>query len=140
MLGIDLESFEAELSQLRENALGLMLLGDLNLRSKRWLVHSASNAMEGELMRNRCLKMGPRQIARGPTRGDHLLDLCITDIEFASASVSEKIADHAIVTSRLNLALPQTVAYSRKVWSSAKANWENLGEALRGADWSLPIG
>ena len=121
-----IESFEAELGQLRGNALGMMLLGDINLHSKRWLSHSASSDMEGELMRHLCLKMGLRQIVRGPTRGNHLLDLCITDIESATASVSEKTADHAIVTSRLNLGIPQTVGHRWKVWSYLKADWDIL--------------
>ena len=66
-------------------------------------------------MRDLCLKAGRRQIVRGPTRGEHLLDLVVTGIESASACVISKMADHFIVTVKLNLTLPQSVSHSRKV-------------------------
>jgi len=74
---------------------------------------------------------------RGPTRGDYLLDLGITDIESASGSISTKIADHSIVTVRLNLALPQMAPHKRKVWSYLKADWDGLKRDLEHANWSF---
>ena len=89
-------SFGKELELLRNQALGTLLIGDLNLHSQRWLHHSSPNSseVEGEAMRKLCSELGLRQIVRGPTRGDYLLDLVITDIESASAAVSSKVADH----------------------------------------------
>ena len=108
-------SFGMELDRLRDKALGTLLIGDLNLHSKRWLFHSASNSKEGELMRDLTLKAGLRQIVRGPTRGAHLLDLAVTDIESASATVAAQIADHSIVITKLNLTLPRTASHTQKV-------------------------
>ena len=54
--------------------------------------------------------------------------------------MSGKIADHAIVTSRLNLGIPQTVGHSRKVWSYLKADWDSLENELDKADWSFMTG
>ena len=119
-------SFGTELNELRSHVLGTIILGDLNLHSQRWLWHSAGSSVEGETMRDLCSKRGLRQIVRGPTRGDYILDVSITDIESANASVSAKIADHSIVTARLNLTLPQTAPHSRKVWSYAKAEWGRI--------------
>ena len=69
---------------------------------------------------------GLRQLVQKPTRFDNLLDLSVTDIESAHATVSAKIGDHAVVTTSLNLALPKISSHSRKVWSYAKADWIGL--------------
>ena len=128
-------SFEAELDELRETSLGTLLLGDLNLHSKRWLIHSASNSREAESMKEVCLRKGLRQMVRQPTRGEHLLDLAITDIDLASVSVSAQISDHSLISVRLNLSLPRSVSYSRKVWSFWKADWNGLKNELDLVDW-----
>ena len=133
-------SFDAELDQLRGNVLGTLLVGDLNLHLKRWLVHSANNTKEGELMRDICLKTGLRQMVREPTRGDHLLDLVVTDIESTSVFITSQIADHCVITARLNLSIPRTASHSRTVWSFNKANWEGMNEELRAVDFSSCIG
>ena len=121
-----IESFGAELGQLRDQALGVLLVGDVNVHSKRWQYHSSYNSKDVEQMRDLCLKAGPRQIVRGPPRGEHLLDLVVTDIESASASVLSKITNHSIVTVKLNLTLPRSASHSRKVWSYAKADRDGL--------------
>ena len=121
-----------------ENAcIGTLLMGDLSLHYRRWLIHSDGNVREGEMMRDICLKNGLRQLVREPTRGEYLSDLAITDIESASVYVASKIADHAIVIARLNLTLPQTAAHKRKVWSYMKADWGGLKEELQETDWSF---
>jgi hypothetical protein len=130
-------SFEEELIRLRRHALGVLVKGDLNLHCQRWLFHSDGNTKEGDLMRDACSRNGLRQIVRKPTRFDNLLDLSITDIEAAHASVSAKIADHAVVTTSLNLALPKTSSHSRKVWSYAKADWIGFKGDVRGVDWTF---
>ena len=115
-------AFEDEYKRLRGHALGTILVGDLNLHCLRWLKHSSHNSKEGESMRNVCLKSGLRQIVRGPTREQHLLDLVITDIESVSVVVASKIADHAVLLASLNLSIPQTVAQWRQVWLYTKAD------------------
>ena len=53
------------------------------------------------------------------------------------ANISAKIADHAVVTTKLNLALPRSIAHQRKVWSYAKADWPSFKVDLEAIDWSL---
>ena len=131
-------SFVEELTQLRTHALGTLVIGDLNLHCRRWLIHSSEgNTREGEMMRDICLKNGLRQLVRGPTRNENLLDLALTDIESAGATVSSKIADHSIVSIRLNLILPQTASHERKVWTYRKADWDGLKDELQLTDWSF---
>ena len=88
-------------------------------------------------MRDICLKNGLRQMVREPTRDGYLLDLGIADIESASASVSSKLADHSIVTTRLNLSIPRSASHKRKVWSYTKAAWDGLREELQEIDWAF---
>ena len=128
-------SFGAELGQLRSSAIGTILIGDLNLHSKRWLIHSASNSKEGEQMRDLCNTEGLRQMVRKPTRGDYLLDLTITDVQLASVEVSTRIADHAVLMAWLNLGIPECCSHRRKVWVFAKADWDGLKEDFRSFDW-----
>ena len=132
-----INSFVEEFTQLRAHALGTLLMGDLNLHCRRWLTYSDGNTREGEMMRDICLKNGLRQLVREPTRCENLLDLVLTDIESASVSVTSKIADHSVVTTRLNLTLPQTASHERKVWSYAKADWDGLKKELQSIDWSF---
>ena len=130
-------SFVAELSELRNSAIGTMLIGDLNLHSKRWLVRSASNSKEGERMKDVCKDEGLRQLVRKPTRGDYLLDLVITDIELAIVAVLSKLADHAVLMVRLNLGMQECSSHQRKVWVFSKADWVRLKEDFSSCDWSF---
>ena len=68
---------------------------------------------------------------RKSTRGCYLLDLSVTDIDAAKTLVSEKSADHAIVTTTLNLALPQTTTRSWQVWCYLRADWEGFKRELK---------
>ena len=98
-----------ELDQLRDQALGVVLVGDINVHSERWLVHSTGNSIAGERLREICMKENLRQLVRKPARGDNLLDLVITDIESVSVVVAPKTADHAALFTRLNLSIPRTI-------------------------------
>ena len=51
-------------------------------------------------------------------------------------AVSTKIADHSIITVKLNLSIPRTASHSRTVWSFAKADWEGLKGELLLSNWS----
>jgi len=63
-----IKTFADELQRLREQALGVIILGDLNLHSQRWLTFSAGNTNEAGLMREICMKEGLRQLLREPTQ------------------------------------------------------------------------
>ena len=88
-------------------------------------------------MRGLCLDYDLRQLVHAPTRGEYLLDLCISNIESVSVEVLSKIADHAVITARLNLAITETSSMSRTVWSFRKADWDSLKEDLMNEDWSF---
>ena len=58
-------------------------------------------------------------------------------LQSASASFSSKLADHSIVTTRLNLSIPRSASHKRNVWSYTKADWDGLREELQETDWTF---
>ena len=92
-----IETCEREHDTLAGGALGTILLGDLNLHHKKWLIHSVETSSCGKRMRPAAAHIGLRQLVKEPTRGKNLLDLALSDIPGAKASVHPKIADHSIV-------------------------------------------
>ena len=63
-------------------------------------------------MREAAAGMGLRQVVRAPTRGPHLLDLALVDMEGTKAAVLPNIADHSIVEHRRGDADPPGAQYS----------------------------
>ena len=75
-----IESFETEYMQHKDGVLGTLMLGDLNVHSIRWLVHSARESPERRLMAETCRRLGLRQLVKQLTRGKYLLDVVLADI------------------------------------------------------------
>ena len=76
------------------------------------------------------------QIVRAPTRNDYLLDLAITDMTGAKASVLPRIADHNAVKIELPLAVVTETSVTRTVWHLKGANWKVLKHELLAIDWT----
>ena len=89
-----IESFEAEYIRHKDGVLGVFVLGDLNVHSIRWLMHSARESVEGRLLQDISSKHCFRQVVREPTRGEHLLDLVLTDVPGCKAKPCAAVADH----------------------------------------------
>lgn len=130
-------SFEEEVVRLRGEALGTLICGDMNVHQRKWLRHSSSNSKEGELLQQKCQELGLEQIVHEPTRGNYLLDLALTDIPEAKATVLPAIADHRVVQIQLDLTVPKTQAIRRQVWKYAEADWQRLREELEELDWNF---
>jgi hypothetical protein len=65
-------------------------------------------------LRRFCEERGLEQIVKKPTRGPHLLDLVLTDLFDACATVAPGVADHAIVSIYLNSFTTAMVFYWEK--------------------------
>ena len=88
-------------------------------------------------MFNVCLRQGMRQVVREPTRGSHLLDLVISDLDTVlAARVLPHIADHRAVLVDVEFSLPTAPAHSRELWDFAQADWQALCRELAGCDWA----
>ena len=130
-----IDSFETEWRQHASDALGSIIVGDLNVHHREWLRHSSRNSKEGTTLRATCYSLGLRQMVREPTREQHLLDLVLTDIESVKCKVLPKIADHNVVETSLKLSVPQQAPVKREVWDYRKADWEQLVDSLGEANW-----
>ena len=89
-----IKAFDEQRQRLSVDALGSILVGDLNVHHVRWLRYSSRNSTEGELLRNICDSCSLRQLVREPTRGDNMLDLALADLDEVRCKVVSKIADH----------------------------------------------
>ena len=128
------QSFKQEHAQMKQEALGTMVLGDLNLHNRTWLKHSAAQAnAAGKAMHEAAAEYGLCLLHREPTRGPNLLDVALSDCPNTSATVLPELADHCLVQAKLHLKSPVTASFKRQVWMFENADWLKLGEDLEEA-------
>jgi len=131
-----IEAFREELHVHRLGAVGTVVIGDINVYSKRWMVHSSGESPEGTRLHEICEDEGLKQIVKSPTRNENLLDLVMTDISGTETEVGGKIQDHRFVLTKLKVRVPETKLQRREVWNFKKADWTRLKEDLSEHDWS----
>ena len=132
-----MKTFREEYCRLSNEALGVLVVGDLNVHNQRWLRYSSGNSAEGALLEQYCSELGLKQLVREPTREENLLDLVLTSSREVQCSVLGKVADHKLVQACLKLPVPREETVHRLVWNFAQASWENLGESLRNTSWDF---
>lgn len=130
-------TFDEELARLAETGLGTVVVGDLNVHSRRWLRFSARESAEASALEDVCAEYGLLQRVREPTRKDYLLDLVLTTLEDVHTEVQPGVADHKLVTVRLSFAMPETLEDARKLWSYKDADWDGLRDRCAETDWSF---
>ena len=140
------DTFEAEWEKYSEQAVGTLVVGDLNVHHKRWLKYSSEaspTTPEGTALSSCCNRLGLEQRVDKPTRedkttgGNYLLDLVLTDLhEGLTCEVQPKLADHALLLVKVFLDVPRQVPVERECWKYTKANWDALNKELAGTDWN----
>ena len=130
-------SFREEWKAHRGEAIGAIVVGDINIHHRKWLRWSGRNSAEGQTLQDYCRELGVQQVVREPTRGENLLDLVLTDMDNVDAKVLPRIADHKVVLVTLKLRLPVQRTQKREVWNYAKGNWEELKQQLAEYDWQF---
>ena len=91
----------------------------------------------GSEMKMLCDFHGVAQLVKEPTRQEYLLDLAISNIAGAKASVLTYIADHKAVRIDVPIPVIKEVFTERTVWNLKTANWEGLKSDLQNVDWSI---
>ena len=125
-----------ELEKWRGDALGVLLLGDLNVHHVGWLRHSTSTTLAGRTLKEVAGELGLQPKVRGPTHNKgNLLDLVLTDLEEARVTVHPRVADHNLVEVELPLPLPKVKTLQRQVWRWDLADWAGLKNALQQLSW-----
>ena len=77
----------AEMYEYFSQVSGIVIIGDLNIHHKRWLIHSREDTSIGAELKAFSDFHGLFQVVREPTRYEYLLDLAITDITGSTATV-----------------------------------------------------
>ena len=131
-----INSFELELRKHRYDAVGVFVLGDLNVHSIRWLTHSARESIEGRQLRDTSDRLGLKQIVKEPTRGEYLLDLVLTDVPDCTAKPCAAVADHKCVLTQARFKIPETATHQREVWHFGEADWERMCSNIEETNWA----
>ena len=77
---------------------------------RQWLRFSDRNSVEGLALQTTCRDLGLCQIVREPTRERSLLDLVLTDVANARASVLPAVADHKMVLITTDICAPRSTS------------------------------
>lgn len=137
-------NFETEYKEKTKDCLGHIMLGDVNVHSKRWLGHSNGETPEGNELSRVCNDLGLDQLVRDPTRRRdanssvaYMLDLCLSNVGNTKIRVLPNIADHCVVEATMKFSIPASSKLRREVWCFAKADWDGLRDELAEHDWSF---
>jgi hypothetical protein len=130
-----IKDLRQEWQELSKDAMGTIIIGDMNIHHKKWLRLSSRNTAEGDELYDFCVDFGMQQMVRGATRENHLLDLVLTDVDGVKCKVLPKIADHSIVNAYFHLPVPETVTRERSVWVYPTADWSAVRSGIGAIDW-----
>ena len=135
--GSSVDSLSSELETLRQDCVGVILIGDVNVHHRRWLRFSSQgNTSLGERLWNVSRDNSLKQVVKKPTRGENLLDLVLTDVSgLLKVQVLPELADHRIVSVDLEVVVTRAQEAPRLVWDFHRASWSDLRQALKHADW-----
>ena len=121
----------------------IMLIGDLNAKSKNWYCHDKSSH-EGNAIENVTAQFGLQQIINEPT---HLLNTSSSCIDLVSTSQPKLITDsgahsslhpncyHQIVFAKFNLHIVYPPPYLREILHYREANTELIRRAIKEFNW-----
>ena len=133
-------SLEPSIQRYVADAVGTIILSDLNVHEPAWLRYSAGTTIEGRELHGFCSERGLQQHVREPTRGEVLLDLVISDLgPLIHTKVVAGIADHSGVLCTLRCPVPAAVMVQREVLLYSRAKWTELRQAISNYDWSSDI-
>ena len=80
-------SLDEELKDIAGHVHSVILCVDLNIHHSIWLKYSSSNTAAGRYLQEVCQNHGLKQLVQGPTRGEYLLDLILSDLEKLKVSI-----------------------------------------------------
>ena len=116
---------------------GAIVMGDLNVHQRSWLVHSSGNTPDGRLLQAVAVEFNLSQCVHGPTHvKGHLLDLVLTDLQaMCTTRVHSPIADHHMVEGIFDVTTMTSHSVERCVWHWDTADWDGLGNSVKEFDF-----
>ena len=116
--------------------MGTILVGDMNVHEASWLKYSDGTSPEGRALRDVAYCHGWEERVRKPTRGEHLLDLVLTDLGSAvTTKVAVGISDHKVVLGSVDVGVSRQEAASREVFLFGQAPWPAIRKRLQEHKW-----
>ena len=95
---LSIDSLDDDMASFHCNTFGTIILGDFNVHNKAWLKYSSHDSPEGYALQNFCQRHGFQNYVTMPTRGNHLLDLVLSDLaDHVRCEVLPPISDHNLV-------------------------------------------
>ena len=127
----------------QNNPFLIVLIGDLNAKSKNWYCHDKSSH-EGNSIENVTAQFGLQQIIKEPTHVSNTSSSCI-DLIFTSqpnlitdSGVHSSLhpnCHHQIVFAKLNLHIVYPPPYLQEIWHYREANTGLIRRAIKEFNW-----
>ena len=130
--------FEVEL-ETHSDFVGKIIVGDMNVHNEHWLTFSNGMSPEGRELEQICASHGLKQRVKHPTRGEHLLDLVLTDvIGQVKCEVVPGVLDkdHSATIATFNITIPSAEPSTRECFDIKKAHWNKLQKSFEEENWA----
>ncbi len=130
--------FDKEMEEFPEHV-GKIIVGDMNVHNEQWLTFSNGSSPEGRELEQVCAAHGLKERVKKPTRGEHLLDLVLTDL---AGHVRCKVVpgildkDHSATIASVDIRIPSAQPCPRECFDIKKAQWKKLCKAFEAQDWA----
>ena len=126
-----IDSLEDELNIFSLDVFGTIMIGDFNVHNKQWLKFSSHDSPEGYALQQLCQRQGFCNYVNSPIRGQHLLDLVLSDLtDCVYCQVLLPISDHNLVFTELSVNYEIVANQSRSVFDYKSAHWRGLRHFL----------
>ena len=113
-----------------------IILGDFNIHTKAWLKFSSYDSPEEYAIQNFCQRHEFQNYVMMPTRGNHLLDLVLSDLaDLVRCEVLPSISDHNLILTFVSIRYEVGERQTRSVFNYKSANWRALRQHLADHDW-----
>ena len=134
--------FESEFEIFSRDTVAAIAVGDFNVHNPEWLRFSNRPSPEGSQLESVCCSLGLKQHVKEPTRGNHLLDLVLSNfVSGVTCKVTPGIKedDHDGVLAIVKVSIPAAQPVRRQVYDFKKANWKLLKQKLSDTDWGAAL-
>ena len=130
-------SFQQELSELQDQIIESIILGDMDAHHIRWLGFSNGHSPADVQLKHVCDEADLRQLVKEPTRNEYLLDLCLSDLKQVQVQIKPKIADHHALLATVKCTSFVHRISQRQVWHFKGAAWQNIRCEVKEFDWQV---
>ena len=131
-----ISSLRSELLDWAPESFGMILVGDINVHHKAWLIHSRCTSPAGRSLFDICAENSLQEHTSVPTRCSYLLDLTLSNMgNCLSCCTLPGLSDHRMVLCRCDFPISSAPPVERWCFKYGAANWTGLRTELHDLDW-----